>query len=250
MTSDKIVNSLSEISAEMLLGYLYPELTGQWIAQHAGTFYRNYSNDVMALYADEPTVVLSRDGFLQLLPQGLLTGEDKPQMQLLQDAMLPIDTYWFNTKLQLELQVSRLLQDKLSYILREYFRFDLEAESSPLVRKAAVLLPYVRSKRGDFAFIRDLLACLMHCEVQMRVGRYSDTDSTVSWLPMVTFELFIPHLTQQDYQRTNEELEPLRLFLQEWLLPAEVRCLITIRWQDAPADAPHLLDYNTRLTLT
>lgn len=249
MTNDKLINNLSEISAELLLGYLYPELTGKWMSRHVGTFYRNYNSDVMALYPDEPTAILSRDGFLQLLPQGLLDGDDKLQMQRLRDAFLPIDAYWFNTRLQLELQGSQLLQDKLSYVLREFFHFDLEAEASPLVRKAAVLLPYVRSKRGDLAFIRELIATLVGCEVQMHVGRYSDTDTTVSWLPMLTFALIIPGLTQQDYHRINEELEPLRLFLREWLLPAEMHCLITIRWQDAPADAPHLLDYNTRVAL-
>ena len=219
------------------------------MSRHVGTFYRNYNSDVMALYPDEPTVILSRDGFLQLLPQGLVDGDDKLQMQRLLDAFLPIDAYWFNTRLQLELQGSQLLQDKLSYVLREFFHFDLEAETNTYVRRAAALLPFVRSKRGDIAFIRELIATLVGCEVQMHVGRYSDTDTTLDWLPMLTFALIIPDLTQQDYHRINEELEPLRLFLREWLLPAEMRCLITIRWQDAPADAPHLLDYNTHVAL-
>ena len=36
-----------EISAEMLLGHLYPELELLWTVRHRGTFYRNYSHDVM-----------------------------------------------------------------------------------------------------------------------------------------------------------------------------------------------------------
>ena len=36
-----------EISAEMLLGHLYPELELLWTVRHRGTFYRNYSPDVM-----------------------------------------------------------------------------------------------------------------------------------------------------------------------------------------------------------
>ncbi|MBO4665803.1 MAG: hypothetical protein J5612_02910 [Paludibacteraceae bacterium] len=139
--------NISEISAELLLTYLYPELTGKWLPRHAGTFYRNYNSDVMAVYKDEPTVVLSRDGFLQLLPQGLLAGENTGQMKLLKDAFLPIDAYWFNAKLQAEVQVSQILQDKLNYILNEYFEFDLSAETNPYVRQAAVLLPFVRSQR-------------------------------------------------------------------------------------------------------
>lgn len=251
MTNNKLINNLSEISAELLLGYLYPELTGKWMSRHVGTFYRNYNSDVMAVYPDEPTVILSRDGFLKLLPQGMLDGDDKLQMQVLRDAFLPIDAFWFNTKLQIELQVSQLLRDKLTYVLREFFHYDLEAEPSPLVRKAAVILPYVRSRRGDFAFVSELLATLMHCEVQMRVGRYSDTDTTVCRLPMLTYELIIPELTQSGYERRSAELEPLSRFIREWLIPAEVKCMISIRWHDAPTDTPtgHLLDYNTRVAL-
>ena len=136
-------NNLSEISAEMLLGYFYPELVGQWKAHHMGTFYRNYNRDVLDLYEEEHTVVLSRDGFLQLLPKGLLTTEDKAKsdksrttsdqqrrISMLQDAFLPFDTYWFNKKLQVELQISDMLRSKLEYLLKEYFDFDLSAQTN------------------------------------------------------------------------------------------------------------------------
>ena len=244
----KLNYNLSEISAELLLGYLYPELAGQWMARHSGTFYRNYNSDVMAVYEDEPTVVLSRDGFLQLLPQGLFAHADKRQMQVLKDAFLPIDAFWFNTKVQLELQVSPILTDKLTYILKEYFRFDLSEQTNAYVRQAAVLLPFVRSKRGDFRFIRDLISSLVHCPVEIRTGRYSDSDSTVSWLPEVRYTLRIEGLTNTQYNERYEALQPLFEFIRQWLIPMEVACTFTIQDNQPRNVGQELtLNYNTQL---
>ena len=239
--------NISEISAELLLNYLYPELTGKWMARHAGTFYRNYNSDVMALYPDEPTVILSRDGFLKLLPAGLLRGEDKEHISLLRDAFLPIDAYWFNTKLQIELQVSQLLQAKLDFVLREYFGFDLAAQTNPYLRQTAVLLPFVRSKRGDFAFIRELIGALVHCPVEMKTGRYSSTDSTVAWLPKVRWNLYIPNLNNEQYNTLAQDLKPLFDFIREWLIPAEVQCEFELKESPRSLNNALTLNYNTKL---
>lgn len=247
MANDQMVN-IPEISAELLLSYLYPELTGQWMAHHVGTFYRNYNCDVMALYPDEHTVEISRDGFLQLLPQGLFAGEDKEQLSLLRDAFLPIDAYWFNTKMQVELQVSQLLQSKLEYVLREYFGFDLATQTNPYIRQAAVILPFVRSKRGDFPFIRELLSMLVHCPVEMKIGRYSDTDTTVAYLPRLRFDLLVNDLSSEQYKTSAKDLQPLFDFIREWLIPAEIHCEFEIKAQ-SPRSLNHALtlDYNSKL---
>ena len=54
---------LNEISAEMLLEQLYPELTEEWLVRCKGVFYRNYSGDAMRVDAEERQVELARDGF-------------------------------------------------------------------------------------------------------------------------------------------------------------------------------------------
>lgn len=66
---------LNEISAEMLLEQLYPELTEEWSVRCKGVFYRNYSDDAMRVDPEERQVELARDGFLQLLPSSLLTED-------------------------------------------------------------------------------------------------------------------------------------------------------------------------------
>ena len=68
---------ISQISAEMLLNYLYPELGEKWIVRSAGTFYRNYNNDHLSVYEDTEEVVLARDGFLKLLPEALISDENE-----------------------------------------------------------------------------------------------------------------------------------------------------------------------------
>lgn len=254
-------NNISHIRAEVLLNRLYPELEQQWKARNMGSFYRNYTQDI--LFYDEETkdVEMSRDGFLNLLPEGLynrqdeLKGEDmrakfkelELRIHLLREAFMPIDTYWFKQNLFVERQISGLLEEKLEYVLLTYFGFDLSKEQDPLVKEVAVMLPFVSSKRGDFGFVRQLLETVLHCEVKMEIGRYSHTDNTVRWLPMVRYDVLIPGLTAEGYKQQNESLEPLRNFITEWLMPMEVMCRILVKEYGASQqiDKRLVLDYNT-----
>lgn len=254
---------IPEIGAEMLLNYLYPELQDRWIAHHDGAFYRNYSRDVMGLSPEDSTVWLSRDGYLELLPQGLLGGEDylksgdreekhkvlKHQRRILSEAFLPFDTFAFRRRLQLERNVSELLEDKLAFVLKTYFGFDWEAQENPYVREVAVLLPFVRQWRGDFGLLKNLLSAVFRCEVVRREGRYSQTDSTREWLPVVRYELLVPGLSAPEFQTLSQAIKPLEDFLSEWFVPMEVRLELVIREHGASnrLDSGLTLDYNTEL---
>ena len=255
-----MTTEIPEIGAEMLLHYLYPELEDRWTAHHDGTFYRNYSRDVMDISPEETTVWLSRDSFLELLPQGLFAQEDylktgdkqekhkelEQQRRILSEAFLPFDSFAFRRSLQVERQVSELLNDKLAFLLKTYFGFDLAAEENPYVREFAVLLPYVRQWRGDFGLIRNLLSAVFHCEVTMQERRYSQTDSTRQWLPVIRFELLIPDLSAQEFQAMSQEIQPLTDFLSEWFMPMEVRLEIRIKQHrvSPQVNSQLTLDYN------
>ena len=257
----RINRNLSEIKAEMLLNYLYPEMEQKWVAKHEGAFYRNYNDDLLDVNADTATVTLTRDGFLRLLPQGLLTTDEElmgdadgskfreleQRRRVLQDAFLPFDSFAFIKKLTIERKASELLDNKLAYLLKEYFDYDIEAEQNPLVRQAAVLLPYVSMWRGDFSFIRNLLAALMRCEVEMTIGHYSHLDTTVCWLPKVRYELLMPGLTSETYRERREALQPLCGFMKEWFVPFDVYCEILIKDHTQPTKE-RVLDYNIELT--
>ena len=254
---------IPEIGAEMLLNYLYPELENRWIARHESTFYRNYSRDVMDLSPDELTVWLSRDGFLDLLPQGLFSREDElkkgdwqekhkeleQQQKILSEAFLPFDTFSFRRSLQMERSVSALVRDKLEYVLKTYFGYDLAAEENPYVREFAVLLPLARQWRGNFGLVRNLLSAVFHCRVEQLERRYSQTDSTRQWLPVIRYELQMPDLSLDAYRNLSREVEPLTAFLSEWFIPMEVRLEIAVKHHLAgrPLDRQAILDYNTEL---
>ena len=262
----KIDRNLNQVRAEVLLNYLYPEMEGEWIAQYKGTFFRNYNEDILSLYEDENKVVLARDGFLRLLPEGLLTsendlkGEDVAQKfkelewrrELLNEAFSPFDTYIFRKKLTIERHISELLDQKLDYLLKEYFNFDLAAETSKLVKEAAVLLPFVSRWRGDFNFVANLLGALMECEVEVSIGRYSHIDTTICWLPRVRYDLLIPGLTPETYRERKDELEPLVCFVKEWFIPFDVRCEVKIKEHHPISDnlGRVTLDYNTEAANT
>lgn len=250
-------NKIPEIRAEVLLNYLYPEAEKEWIARDEGAFYRNYNNDLLSVDDETKEALMARDGYLRLLPQGVLTmhddlkGEDSAEkfkaltrrMRILGEAFLPIDTFFFRQELTMERQVAELLEDKVPYILRDYFGFDIDKEESPLVREVAMLLPYVSRCRGDFGFVSMLLSALMHCQVEIHLGRYSQTDTTRQWIPKVRFELLIPDLTPEEYREKDAELEPLRQFICEWFIPVEVKCEIVMKEHGSQQQT------NTRLTL-
>ena len=44
-----INRNLYQVRAEVLLNYLYPELEKKWMVQCKGTFFRNYSQDILSL---------------------------------------------------------------------------------------------------------------------------------------------------------------------------------------------------------
>lgn len=261
----KIDRNLYQVRAEVLLNYLYPEMADKWIAQYKGTFFRNYNEDILSLYEDEGKVTLARDGFLRLLPEGLLTsdndlrGEDVAQKykelewrrELLNEAFSPFDTYIFRKKLTIERQMSELLEQKLEYLLKEYYDIDLAVETNELVKEAAVLLPFVSRWRGDFQLVANLLGALMECEVEMSTGRYSHLDTTICWLPRVRYDLLISGLTPEIYKERTEKLEPLVCFIKEWFIPFDVRCEVKIKeHHPIPKTLGRVtLDYNTEVKI-
>lgn len=259
----KVSHDISQISAEMLLNYLFPELREKWVARYAGTFYRNYNHDHLSIYEDTAEVVLARDGFLKLLPESLLSDENElkggnfsekyqkleQRKRLFKEAFLPFDTFAFKQKLRIEQQTSELLEEKLTYLLKTCFNYDITAEQNPYIREMAVLLPYVSKLRADFSSISKLLGTLIGCKTKLLIGRYSHADSTRYWIPNVEFQLLIPDMTAEEYRKLKDDIMPLQQFIAEWFIPAEVRCEISIKHHGQPqVTGKHLvLDYNTEL---
>lgn len=255
---------LNEISAEMLLEQLYPELTEEWSVRCKGVFYRNYSDDAMRVDPEERQVELARDGFLQLLPSSLLTedaeltaqtAEGKQQTQsfksryeqmqrrlhLLSEAFMPFDTFAFRRRLRVEKQVKDLIEMKLAYVLKAYYDFDLSAEQDEYVLQAALLLPYVAKLRGNIHFVRLLLSTLTGYPVTLRLSTYSDTDNTVYGMPMVRYTLWVDGLDAAGYAAKHRQLAPLFQFIQAHFLPVDAFSEVEIKGHSIHSN---LLNYN------
>jgi hypothetical protein len=67
---------------------------------------------------------------------------------------------------------------------------------------------------------------------------------------MVRYDLVIPGLTPEAFKTIDKEIEPLREFLCEWMIPFEVWCEIVIKEYDVPSqtDTRLTLGYNTELS--
>jgi len=258
----KISNELSQISAELLLNYFYPELQEKWTARHEGTFYRNYNTDALLIREKDAEVLLARDGFLKLLPEGLLFDEDdlrkknfdgaysklEQRRRLFTEAFLPLDTFQFRNRLHIEKHIADLLNVRLEYVLKKYYNFDINAEQNPYVKDLARLLPYISKWRADYNSIASLLSSMFKCKTKLKIGRYSEIDSTRFWMPKVEFQLLIPDLSSHRYQELHDLLQPVQAFLIEWFIPAEVKCEVSIKHHGQPQQMGKMvLDYNTEV---
>lgn len=258
-------SDISEISAEMLLEYLYPELSDKWVAHHEGTFFRNYNNDALEISPATAEAFLARDGFLNLLPQGYISPENELKVKnkqeklkeieqrkkLLKAAFLPIDAFNFRKRLKIERVTSDLLNKKIEYILRVYFGIELEKLENYYIREMAMMLPFVRKWRGDFGLIKSLMSSIFECDVNLFVGRYSHSDSTVAWLPYLRFELMINDLDSEGFIKLMEGIAPFSSFLAEWFLPAEIYLDIEVKSdiQNSRLQPPLILGYNSEITI-
>ncbi len=247
----------------MWLNLLYPEEADKWIVKDKGTFYRNYTPDILSIDEKTYEVSLSRDGFTKLLPQGLITTDDElkgedfsdkyeelaKRKRLLQEVFKPIDSFTFRRRLFIESKVSQLLDDKTGYLLRKFYHLDISKEQNPYVKLLAMILPYISKLRANFGLVRDLLQTLIGCEVEMTTGRYSEKDTTRYWLPWLKYDLLIDNLTNSQYNELRQDILGLEQFINEWFMPFDVKCNLRIKQHGYPCKAGEnlTLDYNTEL---
>lgn len=253
----------SEISAELLLNQLYPELKDKWIIKNKGTFYRNYSSDVLSIDEDTKEVRLSRDGFLKYLPQGLLTTDEElkkgdpsdnyeamqQRLALLKEAFVPVDTNIFRRRLYIESEITELLNSQIDYLLKTYLGYDRSQEQNPYIKTISVILPYISKLRGNTLFIKDLLTTVLGCEIKVSMDRYSEKDNTRYWLPWIKYELLIANLGAQEYKELSQQVKELETFINHWFMPFDTHCTLSIKHHGLPFKKENnlILDYNTEL---
>lgn len=255
---------MRSVNAEMLLGYLYPEMEQKWNVRCKGSFYHSYTDDAISFDPESGDVNLSRDGFLKLLPDGVISRKDelvgkgfsrnyesvRQRRSLLEDAFAPLDTFTFRHRLAIERTVSELLDEKLDYVLKTYFDTDRSRIEEPLVRETAAILPFVCGRRGDLKFVRALLSDLLDCPVSFDLShRSSGAESCSAWLPKVVFRVEKEGLDSVSYAALRRSLDALADFIREWLMPFETDMEIILRdsVSTSALTAGGMLDYNCKM---
>ena len=240
--------NISALRAEVLLNHLYPEQSDSWVVTNKGTFYRNYSEDVLQLDANLSQVSLSRDGLLRLLPQGLVSTKD--ELKEAEELFVPFDSWRFRDSLRAEEDFAYLLENKLNIILKTYYGVDIEAETNPLIKEMMKLLPQASSIRGNFHKIGDILKALLNKRVTTHITCYNWSDKTADTQPMVCYKVWMPELTSESYKELEKNIEALKNFLVEWFIPFDTYCAIEIKTEQTTSlNNTMLLNYNTKLSL-
>lgn len=255
---------LNSARAEFLIEYLYPGMEKHWVVRNAGTFFAKYRDDLMSLDMASGEIRLSRDGILKYLPTSFISSKEelsgtefdknyqrmKFRRSVLEEALVPIDTFALRPSLELERRMSQLLDTRLDYVLHSIFDINLSEIESPLVRKAAASLPFVRRWRGNIPFVAKLLSSLTGYTVNVdRSHRHSEAESFNAWMPKVIFEVVIPGLDSESYKEKRAELLALWDFLSYWMLPYDAVSEIAISDEtvkDTFGD-DIMLDYNCKL---
>lgn len=255
-----------DISAELQLEYLHPGDWNRWFVQNKGTFYRNYKGDLMDLDEEQSIASLSRDGFIHLLPQGMLTtdqelsnldrAQQKEKWQQLQArkkrldaAFQPIDSVRFRQRLKIEHELSDLLLNKTAIILKQIYGIDVKELPNPIVKEIAMVMPLIRRYRGDMQMIRNFISKALNSKVEARQKRYSDTDTTRQWIAECIFDIYIDGMSTVTFGEMQTSVKALEAFLTEWMVPVEVKVRLNIRSSESNNKLGEelILDYNVQI---
>lgn len=245
---------INQINAEMLLNFLYPELQDEWVVQCRGTFFRNYNADTLDIDAKNKKVNLARDGLLKLLPQEFISPEKEAEkderlrrrIAILTEAFVPIDSILFRNSMKIEKSVTGMLERKTSIVLTQVFGIDYDSIRNPMVKDAALLLPYVRESRGDVNCVKKMLETVTSCPVELKLGRWSETDNSKTWLPLVHYYVVCDGLSGKDYLREMDSIRELQDFVMEHWMPAETVLKIDLITHNVDSDKI-ILNYSAEL---
>ncbi len=262
---------LTNIKAEVLLNYLYPEKHNSWFVEYMGTFFRNYQNDLMDIDLANNKLSLSRDNFIKLLPESALfrkevinrkerksrrskqVKEDRSNYENLCGVFSAIDTFRFRESLGYEAFFSSLSENKVAVLLKEIYGYDYEKEPNKYVKKMAHLLLRSDKIKGDMEVIRDFLESLLSeeliCKVKKELGEYRGNGRTGCFLSQVTYYVIISGLEKDTYKQLSQELMPLFDFIKEWFVPVyiETDFLIVDNTDNDTLSTRSLLGYNTKI---
>ncbi len=262
---------LTNIKAEVLLNYLYPERSDSWIAEYKGAFFRNYQNDLMDIDLENNKLSLSRDNFIKLFPESALfrkdvinrkerrhhkskqLKEDRDNYEDLCGVFSAVDTFRFREALGYEAFFSSLNENKVVILLKEIYGYDYAKEQNKYVKKIAHLILRGDKIKGDMEAIREFLEFLLSeeliCKVEKKIGEYRGNGRVGCFLSQVTYYVIISGLEKNTYKQLKQELLPLFDFIKEWFVPVyiETNFIIVDNRDNDTISTRSLLGYNTKI---
>ena len=257
--------NLHNISAEMLLDTLYPQLEEEgWTVKSSGAFYRNYNEDMMSMDEENKVGELSRNSLLHVLPQGVFADEEDlrnmsdPKAKLesvhinrnrMKDFFVPFNTYDLYLRLKVEREVSDLLSRKLEFVQKAFFGYFIDKEKNPLIREAAQVLPYAPFYRGDIEFVKQVISSVMECDVTVSNEQWRDDLTAHDFLTKIMFTVYLPPIPIEEYENRLHQIQELNNWIAYWFLPIEVVSEIVFASEQKMDEvgSTTLLNYNSYL---
>lgn len=247
-----------ELCAELLLS-TYFEQVDDWNSQYGSFFSRNYSGDLKDVHPESKTVVLSRNGIYDILPEkmffdldelrfmeprdfALRVSEMYEEKKNIQDYFKPFDSFFFNQSLRLFKVVGHIVNHRTALLLRLLYDYDIEKEENRFVRQLAPLLIHVTELRSEIGVLSNVLAEILECHVDYHI-LHQDNE--------VMFIVHKRNLSSKEYITFMNELKPLFDFVNLWFIPMNMDCNYKVKdYQQCfvlSSDKPLVLDYNTQI---
>jgi len=246
-----------DLLAELLLSVYFPNVK-TWNASYGSFFSRNYSGDLRSVDANMYTVSLSRNGLYDILPEKMffdveelrfLESRDLAQRideiyeeeKNIKDYFKPLDSFFFNQSCKFHNTAGQLVDNKVNWLLKLLFDYDIEAETNPYVKQMAPLLLHATEIRANLELISQILSEILGCKVDFQVNHQDEV-------------LFVVHkwnLNSTEFHAFVKDIKPLFDFVTYWFISMEMDCIYKVKDYHQPfilsSERPLVLDYNTQI---
>ncbi|MDR1553541.1 MAG: hypothetical protein LBS69_08795 [Prevotellaceae bacterium] len=217
--------------------------------ENSGTFYRNYSPDLVDYHNNMLT--LSRDGIYKLLPEGLFFSEEelknnttfKETFEQIKDEkkrislfFQPFDTEYFKLSLALEKQINKLSEKSNEILLKLFFDKTIEGYATSL----RSLFPHISQIKGNEYLIINILKIILDV---------SKIELIKKECHRKCFIIHIPNFYREEYTQKTQQISTLFDTLKEYFLPFDIDYDFKIKDQQQKFILGEnlILDYNTNI---
>lgn len=262
-------DTLYDTSAELLVLNLIDDASGI-VACKRGRFYDGYMHDLMSIdKVDDQNirVFLARNGIMKMLPEALFYNEELlrgisdtqirqerteqlKKLKILNNSFFEaFDTIFFQYELSLQDHINQIEISKEEMLLNLIYGVDFQKERNPYIRKLALMLLDADSIKGNLLLLPFCVRSILNAPIACKVRRVVSRHNNAAFHLMVSFIVYIDHLTNREYQQKMASLERFFHLVEYWFMPFDCQldyCIKDIHQLFRLGDEL-TLDYNTQL---